>query len=169
MADRDGTALVLELLLPAGNDPARALGLMLQESFARVGCALALSATAGTALNARVADGDFDAYVGFWNLGTGFDPRALFHSSYSAVGAQGRNYGGLADDEVDGFLDVIQRELDPELQQAAWWGLHRRLYRDLQPYLFLFQPMQRCVWDRGLGGVRTYRADPGYALREWFR
>ncbi|MBM3984368.1 MAG: hypothetical protein FJ296_01550 [Planctomycetes bacterium] len=166
--DRDGVALEIEFLMPAGNKASEAFGQKLQESFGRVGVKVTVAATEFALFQERMKSRDFDCYNLAWIFNEPeSDPKQTWHGSGAAFGKRSSNHHGLADPELDRLIDTLRVEPDVERRIPLWHALHRRIYA-LQPYLFGQTPPAKFAINRRLRGVKLYTTAPGYRLRDMY-
>ena len=50
----------------------------------------------------------------------------------------------------------------------VWNTMHRRIYEDIQPYLFMYNVPNKFGMSRRLRGFQTVAIDPGYVIRRWY-
>ncbi len=82
----------------------------------------------------RVRAHDFDAMALSW--ASADEVQDNFPNFHSSQAAQGNNYVGYSNPEVDALLERVRTELDAERRAALEREVHRRVYAD-QAYLFL--------------------------------
>jgi peptide/nickel transport system substrate-binding protein len=162
--DKDGVALSIEYLMPAGSASANTIGLELQQAFAKVGVRLDLGELEWAAFRERQERRDFEALPVGWYPPLEPDPWNLWHSSNVE---QGANYAGLVDEEVDRLIELGRRETDHAARMQVWHALQRRVY-ELQPYLFLFNVPVRYALRKDLCGFQAVGTDPYYVVRRWY-
>lgn len=163
--DKDGAALEIDCLYPAGNPTSSAFGQLFQEQLARVGVKLNLVARDATALSEQLRKRDFDAVALALTLNLDSDPEQLWHSKW-ASGASG-NRCGLKDERVDRLIESIQVEVDPAARAELFHELQRCLY-GLQPMMFGVWTPHRFAMNKRVRGFQAFALDPGYSLRRWY-
>lgn len=132
--ERDGKPLRFHFILPGTSVRLGKLVPLLQEAYRPMGVDLVPEIVEGAVLNARMSKRDFDAVSRVWTeFDVEQDQYQVFHSSQIDGGS---NWAGYSSPEVDGALEQIRVETDPQKRLALERGLHRRLYED-QPYLFM--------------------------------
>ena len=165
--DKDGQALEVEILTQSGNASATLFGQIYQESLAKIGVRLTLTALDWATYRARMDARDFDGGMAGWAVDvTENDPIQLWHSS--AAGPGGSNHAGVIDAHVDDLIARGDRELDDATRWGLWRELHRYLYQELQPYLFREMPPRKFALNQALRGVQFFKINPGYAPRRWY-
>jgi peptide/nickel transport system substrate-binding protein len=148
--DRGGRRFSFSLLYAKGNQEiTERMGAWIQRSLAEVGVEVRLERLDWDLLQRRRLEGRFEAAMASWGLGIGADQWEIWHSS---ARANGLNYGGLADAEVDRLLERGRLERDPEARREIYAALQRRLYA-LEPIVPLFQFLQPVLHDPRLRGV----------------
>jgi len=164
--ERDGVALEIELMLPAGNASSRNVGLKLQESLAAIGIKLTLAQFEWATFMDRLRDREYDAAHLARVPEFESDPEQLWHSKWGAYELRSSNQAGLRDEEVDRLIQAGQLELDARRRYALWHRMQRRLY-ELQPFLFLYNVPNKYGLSKRIRGFQTFAQDPGYSLRRW--
>jgi peptide/nickel transport system substrate-binding protein len=166
--DKDGQPFEIEMLITSGNVSSEIFTRMYQESLARVGVRLKVTALDNATYWERIRERDFDAGGGGgWTVdATENDPVQLWSSGAAAKG--GSNHAGVIDARVDALIAEGQRELDDERRWGLWRELHRYLYEEVQPYLYREAPPRKFALNTAIRGVQFFKLTPGYSLRRWF-
>ena len=167
IVDKDGRDLVLEFMMPSGNDASKNLGLVMQENFALVGIKLEFAALEWATFLDRMKKREFDGCNLAWVPTLESDPEQLWHSKWGAPEIEGSNNAGIQEPELDALILKGQREIDFEKRQEVWKAIHRFLY-DWQPYLFGFNVPTKYALSKRLRGFQSFAIDPGYSLRRWY-
>lgn len=164
--DKDGQPFEIEMLITSGNAAAELFGRMLQENLAKLGARLKLTPVDQATYFKRINARDFDAGQAAWTVdATENDPVQLWGSASAAPG--GSNHAGVMDARVDALIARGARELDDETRWGLWRELHRYLYEQVQPYLYLYAPPRKFALNLALRGVQFFKLTPGYSLRRW--
>ena len=166
VADKDGVALEIEFLMPAGNEASKTFALKYQENLERIGVRLKIRQAEWAAFLDDILNRRFDSCNLAWVPSLESDPEQLWHSKWGARDVRGSNHSALRDAEVDRLIEAGQRELDRERRMGIWQQLHARIY-ELQPYLFLYNVPIKFAINRNIRGVQQFAIDPGYDLRRW--
>ena len=164
LVDRDGEALVIELLMPVGNETSSAFGQLFQESLARIGVQLTLAAREFATLRERVVGRDFDAIALGTTLAFESDPEQLWHSRWAD--SMSSNRSGLADEETDQLIEALQVETRDAERIELFHRLQRRIDA-LQPYMFGLCAPRRFAMSRRIRNVQIFAIEPGYSIRRW--
>ena len=117
--DKDGQPFEFDFLVSAGMTASERQALKLQENLAKVGVKMNIVARDWAAFIERIKQKDFDVFGLGWTLDVENDLFPLWHSVDETKNLRGSNYPGLADEEVDGLIEAIQRELDPDVRENA--------------------------------------------------
>lgn len=88
----------------------------------------------------------FDALLLDWEMDFSRDLYAAWHSSQAGVG--GSNFSGLRNQEIDGLLEQLRRESDPEAITKLTRALQTEI-RNLQPCLFVGSTGRRITFREG--------------------
>jgi peptide/nickel transport system substrate-binding protein len=165
VVDRDGAALDIEFLYPAGNQVSQTFGEMYQENLARVGVRMEIATRDMAACMQRIHERDFDAVNLAWVLPPENDPEQLWHSRWADK--QSSNVAGLADSEVDRLINAIQVELDAAKRAGLFHQLQHRLF-ELQPYMFGVGVPRRFAMSKRIRNFQIFAIDPCYSIRRWY-
>ncbi len=145
---RDGEPLVLPLItdsaperLAAANEIAR--------QWQDLGVQVAVEELDSDTLRQRLRDRDFVMALHSWaRLGVDPDVFELWHSSQAA---NGLNYAGLRDEEIDSLLVSGRTELELAARNADYAAFQQR-WIDLAPSIMLYQPLYTFTADAQIGG-----------------
>ena len=96
------------------------------------------------------------------------DPEQLWHSAQGEYKVRGSNISGVKDAYLDELIEAGQRELDTEKRMAIWRKMHRYIYEEIQPYLFMYNVPQKFGMAKRFRGFQASAIDPGYIIRRWF-
>ncbi|HEX6852511.1 MAG TPA: ABC transporter substrate-binding protein [Candidatus Polarisedimenticolaceae bacterium] len=167
--DRDGRPFSFSLLYASGNQEiADRIAAWIQRSLAEVGLEVRLERLDWQIMQQRRREGRFEAAMASWLLGLTPDQWEAWHST---ARANGLNYGGLRDADVDRLLERGRVERDPVARREIYAGLQRRLF-ELEPITPLFQFLQPVLHDARLRGVTgspfgLYDFTPGARAWRW--
>ncbi len=167
VADKDGIALVIELLYPSGNDASRDFGIAYQEALGKIGVKLDLRTLEWAAFLERVLNRDFDGINLAWVPPLESDPGQLWLSEFGKPDVRSSNHSGVMDPKVDALIQRGQRELDDQKRAEIWKELHRYLY-DMQPYLFMMNAPKKFAMSKKIRGHQSFMISPGYDPRRWY-
>lgn len=167
--ERDGQRFSFSLLYPKGNQEiTERMAAWIQRSLSEVGVEVRLERLDWQILQERRRAGRFEAAMASWLLGLGADQWEVWHST---ARANGLNYGGFADAEVDRLLERGRVERDPHLRHEIYASLQQRLH-ELEPIVPLFQFLQPVLHDSRLRGIGAspfglYDFSPGARGWRW--
>jgi len=164
--DKDGVELVIEFLMPSGNDASKNFGLKLQESLGEIGIKLEIAQLEWATFLERIKTREFDSCNLAWVPSLESDPEQLWHSKWGRFEVRGSNNAGVMDPYLDELIEQGQRELDKGRRQEIWHKMHRRIY-DLQPYLFMYNVPHKFAMSKRIRGFQNVAIDPGYIVRRW--
>ncbi len=168
VADKDGVELKIELLFPAGSGTFKALSRSLQDAVLSLGIDLQITSLEFPTMMERIHERRFEAAGLAWFPALESDPAALWHSKEGALDVTGSsNFSGVMDEELDGLIEAIQRETDEPSRMELWKRFHRRVYEDIQPYLFCLNVPVTYAASNKIRGIEHAPMAPGYVLRSW--
>ena len=104
-----------------------------------------------SAYMSRVRAHDFDAMALSWSSADSVQDN--FQSFHSSQAAEGLNYVGYSNPEVDALLVAIRAEFDPDARAALERRVHRLVYED-QAYLFLGRRPALDAFKRKVRGLQ---------------
>jgi peptide/nickel transport system substrate-binding protein len=165
--DKNGVALSITLSYPSGNDASKNFGLALQESLAELEIELKLEQLEWATFLDRIKKREFDACNLAWVPDLESDPEQVWHSKWGAPDVEGSNNSAVMDPNVDELIARGQKELDYNKRQVIWQELHRYLYEEIVPYLFMYNVPRKFAMSRKLHGFQVLAIDPGYVIRRW--
>ena len=166
--DKNGNPLKIDFLMPSGNDASKNFGLKLQESLAELEIEVNIVQKEWATFLEDFKARNFDCANLAWVPSLESDPEQLWHSDYGKYEVRGSNNSGVMDPELDALILEGQRELDREKRMMVWNKMHRRIYEDIQPYLFMYNVPNKFGMSRRLRGFQTVAIDPGYVIRRWY-
>ena len=167
IVDKDGRDLVIEFMMPSGNDASKNMGLVMQENYGRIGVGIEFAPLEWATFLDRMKKRQFDACNLAWVPTLESDPEQIWHSKWGQPGVESSNNSGIREPELDALIKQGQRELDFDARQEIWRSIHRFLY-DWQPYLFAYNVPQKFAMTKRIRGLQTFAIDPGYSIRRWY-
>lgn len=167
IVDKDGESLVIEFMMPSGNDASKNLGQFLQEAFERIGVKLSITEREWATFLEQMKSRDFDAVNLAWVPDLESDPEQIWHSKWGAPEEKSSNNAGIREPELDAMILEGQRELDKDKRQLVWQRMHEYLY-DWQPYLFGYNVPRKFAISNQIRGMELFAIDPGYSVRRWY-
>ena len=166
--DKEGVTLEIDFLMPSGNDASKLFGLRLQESLADLEIKLNIVQMEWATFLEKIKSRQFDAANLAWVPPLESDPEQLWHSKWGKYEARGSNNSGVMDPHVDRLIEAGQRELDFKKRMEIWHQIHRRLYQEIQPYLFMYNIPRKFAMNKKMRGFQKVAIDPGYVIRRWY-
>ena len=165
IVERHGKPFRFELSTNSENRVRADACVLIQEQLRRIGVEVEIRTLEIHALVARNEAREFDATLAGWSIDTTLDFRPYFHSS---ARAEGWNWVGYAEPEVDRALEEARRQGDAEATRPHLVRLQRLLHRD-QPYTFLWEPQRISAARVELAGVETTPLSAFGTLPHWRR
>ncbi len=131
---KDGNAFRIELLTAAGNLERMEIAQRLQESWKKLGIELTItSVPPDEFVNSRLLEHRFDAAMLGLDYETSWDQLPYWHS---AQARDGLNFTGIADPTLDGLLEELRTEFNPERVPVLAHDLENRIVME-HPFLAL--------------------------------
>lgn len=151
--EKDGKPLAFTLVTNAGNASRKAVMIVAQEAWRKVGVDCKIQAVEWTVfLEEFTLKQNFDALVFGWvGADTSPDRYQIWHSSQAQH--YKLNFVGYSSPQADALMETIQKTYDVDEQIRLARQLHR-LIADEQPYTFLYEPHQPKVLDKRIAIVR---------------
>ena len=132
---KDGNPFRIELITVAGNSERMKITQRLQESWRHLGIELTItSVPPDVFVNGRLLQHQFDVAMLGLDFETTWDQLPYWHSSQAGGGL---NFTGIADPTLDGLLEELRAEFDPERVPLLAHDLENRIVA-LHPFLSLF-------------------------------
>jgi peptide/nickel transport system substrate-binding protein len=160
---RGSRALAFDILVPGTSQTRRQLAVALQAMWQAVGAAVTVTAVDFPVFQGRLAQGEFDTYIGAWLDEP--SPRGLA-DQWTRAGWGALNYGHYADPAFDALFARAAR--------ARTLADARRLYREAMdtlnadaPAVFLYAPANVAVISRRIEGVNIDPYSWLSGLRQW--
>ena len=166
-ADKDGVELVIDFLMPSGNDASKTLGEKMQSSFAEIGVKVNIVGLEWATFIEDLKNRNFDGANLAWVPALESDPEQVWHSRWGGVDKKSSNYAGHQNPEVDRHIELGQRELDFDKRQEHWQAIHRLIYDDM-PMLFGYNVPRKFAMNQSIRGFKSYAMRPYYNVRDWY-
>ncbi len=132
---KDGKPFRFELLTVAGSPERAEIAEKLRKNWAQLGIEVTVTHVAQSALvNRRLPEHRFDAVLLGLDFETNWDQSPFWHSSQTRGGL---NFSGLADPTLDGLLEALRVEFDPEKVPGLAHDVENRII-SFRPFLPLF-------------------------------
>lgn len=132
--DREGVRLSVTFLAAAQSAKMAKLLPLYLDTLEQAGIDARIEAVDVSGYMSRVRAHDFEAMALSWSSADSVqDNFQIFHSSQAA---EGSNYLGYSNPQVDALLTTIRAEFDPQKRNALERQVHRLVYED-QAYLFM--------------------------------
>lgn len=167
--DRDGRAFRFSLLIPASSQEiVDRMAAWFQDSLSKVGVGVTIEKAAWAAFQERRAGHRFEAVMASLSFSPAADQYELFHS---ASYANGMNYQGVHDDEIDRLLVEGRRTFDRSARRDIYHALQRRIH-ETEPISCLFHFAVPVLYDARLTGlspspIGLWLAAPGPRNWRW--
>lgn len=155
----EAVPLEFTYLYNSENNNRKAVGLVLQNEFKKIGVKLNIQALEWSVYLQKVRGGDFEiSYGGSVSPPVSPNFSGAFHSK-SANG--GRNYANYQNPMVDSLIDAMALELDAEESNKQIKLFQEIVHNDL-PYLFLLTPKKHIAFSKELKNANIYSMRPNF-------
>ena len=162
--DRGGQPFVFEVLAPSENEIRKDMCLLVERDLARIGVRATPRLMEWGAVQAAVAEGDFDAFVNRWIEPTQVDLEGIWRSA--PPGVPTFNFGHYANAEVDRLLDEVAATSDFETQKPLLDRIQTLIVAD-QPYTFLVENTRLVGLNSRIHGANINDATIFFNVDEW--
>ncbi|MBI4237371.1 MAG: hypothetical protein HY696_02985 [Deltaproteobacteria bacterium] len=159
--DKNGEPFRFTFLYPGPSRTVDSLSSIIREDLRKVGIIVEVRQMEWTVFLQTTHDHQFDAVFGGWTGDYESDPHQIWHSSQQA---EGSNYIGFANPEVDQLIEAARVEFDPAKRNALYHRMDRIIHEE-QPCTFLFVFTSRLVRHQRFTQVQVYPG--GVDMREW--
>lgn len=168
--EKDGRPFRFRLSYPTTTKEWERIAVFVQSGLREIGVEAVLEPLEWAVFRERTRAGRFEAMMSGRQLDPDPDPYDLWHSSQVQGGA---NYAGLADRELDRWLDEARETHDREARRRVYFLVQKRLH-DLQPVTFFSYSNSKWAADRRLRGLQPtplgfFHFWPGSTVWEWDR
>jgi peptide/nickel transport system substrate-binding protein len=135
-------------------------------AFRAVGLDASVEVIEWSALGARITspERDFDAFIVVWVPEFRLDDRDQFHSDRAAGPVA---FSGLSDPTLDGLMDALAVETDPDAARELIHAYQARMV-ELQPYTFFYSPDRIAARSARLRGVRMDARGEWATVKDWW-
>jgi peptide/nickel transport system substrate-binding protein len=162
--DRDGQPLAFEVLAPSESEVRKDVCLLVERDLERIGVRATPRLMEWGAVQAAVAEGDFDAFVNRWIEPTQVDLDGIWHSA--PPGVPTFNFGHYANHEVDQLLEEVDAASDFETQKPLLDRIQALIVAD-QPYTFLVENIRLIGVNSRIHGAKINDATLFFNVDEW--
>jgi len=163
MRRRGGVPLGLDILVPATSRARQQLAEALQAAWRRLGVDVSITAVDFSVFNQRLAEGQFDSYIGAWIDEP--SPRSLA-DQWTRAGWGALNYSHYASPAFDSAFARAVAERDPAEAKRLWAVALDTLNADA-PAIFLFNPVNDAAVPRRLDHVTINPFSWMESLPQW--
>ncbi|MEO1433973.1 MAG: ABC transporter substrate-binding protein [Bacteroidota bacterium] len=151
---------VIELNYNTGNKRRETACLIFSEAARKVGIKVEVISLEWAVLLERNKVHDFEMFVSGW-ISSPFesDPKQIWHTD--SYNDKGSNYTGFGNEESDGIIEELRRELDDAKRYELYKRLHQIIHDDV-PYIFLLAQKERIAIANRFGNSYGSGIRPGY-------
>lgn len=164
--EKDGKKFSIEVKTNQGNKVREDIVVILQQQLKEVGIEIKPQIVEFSSLIADIDPGvwNFEAIVLGWSLSTDPDPSGIFHTKEIA---EGLNFTGYSNPEIDKLMDAQLKELDKEKRKKMIGEIQALLAED-QPYTFLYYPQEFRAMPKNLEGYDFHAKTQLYNINKWW-
>lgn len=166
--EKNGTPFRFKLSYPTTTKEWERIAVFVQSGLKEVGVEVVLEPLEWAVFRERTRAGRFEAMMSGRQLDSDPDPYDLWHSSQARGGV---NYAGLADPELDHWLEQARETYDRQERIRLYHLVQRRLH-ELQPVTFFSYSNSKWAVDQRLKGIQPtplglFHFWPGSTAWEW--
>lgn len=161
----EGNTVTIELLVNSENIQRMEVANALQKMYKDIGINLEIAEENGEAFMDRIINGEYDLFLGGWNLSVIPDMSFAFHST-NVVG--GANYGAYVSSEMDSLLkDAFHAKSDKDLKEV-YSKLQTHISKRL-PYLSLYFRASALITNEKIkGDIKPHHMNVYQNIYEWY-
>ena len=163
--DRNGREFEFEFLAPAESEVRQDIALMIERDLGRIGIEVVPRFIEFGALQAALAEGDFDAFANRWIEPTQVDLEGIWRSAPPDTPTF--NFGRYSSPEVDRLLDEAAEAPDFATQKPILDRIQEIIVAD-QPYTFLVENVRLVGLDSRVQGADINDATIFFNIEEWY-
>ncbi len=164
--EKDGKKFSVEVKTNQGNKIREDIVVIIQQQLKEVGIEIKPQIVEFSSLIADIDPGvwNFEGIVLGWSLGTDPDPSGIFHTKEIA---EGLNFTGYSNPEIDKLMDAQLQELDKEKRKQMIGEIQALLAED-QPYTFLYYPEEFRAMPKNLEGYGFHAKNQLHHIYKWW-
>ena len=155
------TEMVLRYIYASSNEPAKNLGLILQDQAKKIGVKIELTALEAKVMLESMKKRDFDLFISAANYAPSLDDPKQFWASSSNT-PDGGNRFQFENTEADALIEQIRTELNPDKRRALYMQFQTLLAQE-QPAIFLLARQERIAVNKRFDAPVVARR-PGYLV-----
>lgn len=164
LLDRGGEPFRFELLVHSGNRQRQDAAIMMQQQLGALGIDVELRTMDFSTFVSYVTEGNYDACVAGFTMGTDLDLRYLLHSDQIDAGL---NYAHYSNPEVDRLIEQANRQ-PTAVEMKPYLDRIQAIVHEEQPLTFLWESKRLNAINRRIQGAEPNLLSPLYNLREWW-
>jgi peptide/nickel transport system substrate-binding protein len=153
--------MVLRYVFASSNEPAKNLGLILQDEAKKLGVKIELVSLEAKTMLESMKKRDFDMFISAASYAPSIDDPKQFWASSSNT-PDGSNRFQFENSEADGLIEQIRGELNPDKRRAYYLQFQELLDRE-QPAIFLLARQERIAVNKRFDAPVVARR-PGYLV-----
>lgn len=163
---KDGLRFEFTILVNQGNDERVKVATIIQQQLVAVGIKASIRTVEWAAfLKEFVHKGSYDALILAWNILDDPDIFDVWHSS--AISANGLNFVGFNNPEVDGLLEKARSTANRD-ERKLMYDRFQEILHEQQPYLFLYVPYSLPMVQSRFQGIKPAPAGITYNFDRWW-
>lgn len=133
LLERSGSEGLTLSLLVNGDDHARNLAAqMVKMELEKIGISVSLIPLSWEDYNTALAAGEFDLYIGGFQIGDIYDTRSILHGNFN-------NLIGFSNERLNSLLDSMQSAVNTEQKREIYSEIHKLLRDEIPYYCILYK------------------------------
>nr|WP_321496144.1 ABC transporter substrate-binding protein [uncultured Methanolobus sp.] len=122
--------------------------------FESVGLKTTLTTMEGSAIEAKMVEGDYDLALYAWGVAPTGDPDYFFSKHFHSEGTEALKTG-YSNEQVDQWIDDAKKTSDEELRKEYYDNVQRQVLEDC-PEIYVFYQNAITAYDTKVGGYQEY-------------
>ncbi|MBP1908869.1 ABC transporter substrate-binding protein [Methanolobus bombayensis] len=122
--------------------------------FESVGLKTSLTTMEGSAIEAKMVEGDYDLALYAWGVAPTGDPDYFFSKHFYSSGTEAQKTG-YSNEQVDQWIDDAKKSSDEDLRKEYYDNVQRQILEDC-PEIYIFYQNAITGYDTKVGGYKEY-------------
>lgn len=161
LEDATGQPLSVNLLVNAEDQSRSAAAQIIKEGLDQLTISTNIVSKDWSSYNADLASGNFDLYLGGYQIKENYDLRFLLHTNYG-------NLIGYSDPALDVLLDKMESGISQKERQSTYLQIHAILNKDLPYFCVLYKTYGAIASPTLKGAIRPTFLNLYQGADEWY-